>query len=80
MNTIQIHETTEQIQSESGKMTSYKALNHSGKGKMIATVTGPIIKTKSRFGSDMIEMESDRWALRDILAFAQRGEHGLTLA
>lgn len=79
MTTITIHETTEKIQGETG-MTSYKALNASGKGKPVAKVTGDLIVQKDEFGSDEVKFDGGTWALRDILSIARRGERGLAIA
>ena len=57
--------------------------NLQGKGKKVATINGdinPIINSKDHAGADMIELDGVVWCIRDILAMAERGENGLTLA
>jgi transposase len=79
MNKITISETTVRTMGEYGP-DSYQALNLTGKGRVVATVEGAIQIVKSEFGADMIKMaDGYTWAIRDVLAMAQRGEHGLML-
>ena len=58
--------------------------NLQGNGKTVATINSddinPIINSKDHAGADMIELDGVVWCIRDILAMAERGENGLTLA
>ncbi|MFT4177530.1 MAG: hypothetical protein QM627_12870 [Luteolibacter sp.] len=75
--TIEIRQETVAIQGEDG-MTSYEAYNISGRGRIVATITGEM-KPAKHFGADMIALDDGTYALRDILSFAQRNMRGLTL-
>jgi hypothetical protein len=77
MTTIEIREENVAIQAEEG-MTSYKAYNISGRGKLVAKIQGDMTPAK-HFDADMITLDDGTYALRDILSFAQRGMRGLTL-
>jgi hypothetical protein len=91
MNIIEIHETKVSCIAETGP-SYYTALNASGKGKLVARVAGPEIEIhKWAMGdesADMCWLSADAkarggehaYALRDILAFARNGKHGLSLA
>jgi hypothetical protein len=76
--TIEIREEKISIQGENGP-SSYKALNISGRGKLVATVTGPMTAAK-HYNADMVSMDDGTWALRDILDFAKAGLRGLSMA
>lgn len=75
---ITIYQTTVNTINESQRGDSYKALNASGKGKRIATINGAE-RCDLGFGCDGALAEGKQWALRDVLAMAQRGEHGLSV-
>ena len=81
--TITINEhfvRTEMEFEENGKRPAgYMAYNAHGKGKPVATVSGPIEIVKGHVNVDMGRIPSGTYALRDILAFARRGEHGLSI-
>ena len=72
---ITISETTVRTMGEYGP-DSYGAYNLTGKGKPVATVEG-VFEAVKEFGADMIKLDGYTWALRDILAFARRGDRGL---
>jgi hypothetical protein len=65
---------------EDNRASGYHALNASGKGHQIAVVAGPVIKASLGHDSDGGQLDDGLYALRDILAFARRGERGLSIA
>jgi hypothetical protein len=72
--TIRIHEQPCETEDGPGH---YEALSLTS-GRALATVTGPGEIVQS-FGVDMWRLSDGDYALRDILAFARRGERGLSV-
>lgn len=66
---------------EDGARSGYHALNASGKGTLVAVVAGPVAKEiLGHSGNDGGRLDDGVYVLRDILAFARRGERGLSIA
>jgi hypothetical protein len=72
---ITISKTNEATVNVNGVGGYYEALNASGKGKVVATIQGA---TKAALGHGAL-VGSTVWALRDVLAMAERGEQGLSV-
>ena len=73
-----IYQTWEKSINEDMKEDGYWALNTSGKGEVIAEIEGDIEKCVL-FNSDCGLLNGKKYALRDILSFAKKGLHGLSI-
>lgn len=76
--TITIHRTSEMVYDEDGKRVRVPLLNARGKGQHVATITG-CEAVDAGYGADWAMVEGTEYALGDALAFARRGEHGLSV-
>lgn len=77
---IAISQTWVHTINEDGERSGYHALNASGKGTRVALVAGPVTKDSLGHDSDGGRLDDGVYVLRDILAFARRGERGLSIA
>ena len=75
---LTIHQTTVQTTDEDNRPSSYVALNASGVGQYVATVKGAD-KCDLGYGCDGGRVGGQDYCLRDVLRFARRGEHGVTI-
>lgn len=74
-----IRETMVGPDDETVVANGYWALNGSGRGQVVAVIDGPVKIVDFGYGTDGGELADGTYALRDIIAFAQRGEHGLSI-
>lgn len=63
---------------EDQRKNGYWSLNASGRGQLVATVSGPHSITQIGT-SDVAVVDGQEWALRDFVNMARRGERGLSL-
>jgi hypothetical protein len=75
---ITISKTNEATVNVNGVGGYYEALNASGKGKLVAKIQGAT-KADLGQGCDGALVGSTVWALRDVLAMAERSEQGLSV-
>lgn len=68
-----------EINEDGSQPAGYWALNASGKGEVVALVAGPVELADMGYGAEGGKIGDDVYALRDVLAFARRGERGLSV-
>lgn len=85
---LTIHQTRETLPGNAtidGRPHSYTTYNASGRGKLVATIAGPVELVRSPIPcstqtADLGLLDDGKaYCLRDVLEFARRGERGLSI-